>query len=1431
LKGISSKDTATLANDHFGTTTIVDAPASNWANMNDPDEDDAFGNMMPLMAAGLLPAMIPPLIDALGNARDNGQKAGKKAMDEFNDGKEAAENAEKKAKDLADECKPGKGACENMKALQDALKKLKPKMEELTKQSMTQSISSLGSACGFSGGNLEFTAIKGLITNGIEIGGEACGSMTSAMGELKSEFNTALNNFGSLSDSVCSGGTGSTAPAVMQKTRYAFLQASPLPSYLNLFNNLPATVRGPNADNGTNTLPIPVTIIPGTTPITPPPGTIPPGSIDPTAWIQAHDPKGNGTFTDTGSEWRLEIVQGNQMLRLVSWDYGQTTSIVPVWQYQDEWVSASELDAILNAGNHLVLQDNVSRAYSNGILAVPVEDTWAVGELPLGTAPHHTRESVYDAIASSDGKIIIRHSYFDWWDLLHWFPQTEWFSPETNWASGTPFVRSTDYIVSLHNFGQLVQGNFQEILNSTEKNYWLANQTNAPAFFQSQTSALSSFNAACKEFNTAHEKTQKAVSDYSQAKKLGRFTSAGDVSKAGKKAGDAVKTNVISDLGQTTSAITSGNGSITEATGKMNELKTNFDSIAKKRDCLKQTTDEIGKYVKSQKARTTSPLTSQEKACIAAFKSFEGSFNETLDPVDDLIKTGADSVDQTREKVLENLETTIPNLSENANTAATDATQQSNEAANEMNDLSDATKNVSKDNTGTNSAALGNMLAQATQLGLMAAMMDGMFNADDTDDFKPGEEPRVQNQTQVFNIDLRKDNQGIELDKEGIIGYYDPENHKVFGDMEKQTIGVVFENVGIEESEPYYSTATFKAVEHLYGPVTTIPFSTPFNLFGSGWGLEFFGQTSNYSQQFHLKYVTGDLIEPLPPIDSATFSCTQGAMVGRTGEGALPRVKLSWKWNDIPLNLCDASNENYVYCDSTQFAIVVLKRLRALDDFLKANGGLPCPTNPFEVLLTEDTAPLSEYLGESPFDARSLVEGCWLPESTELFDGYPSLLYYVSEAGDSVQWTEEIKNIQDLQDLLLFDAYIMQDGFSEDFLQDFSQYYNHISFSDAPAYFHQDPQGSYNQFFDNGLIEFKQKFVNSNQLPTSGLYQADLLVEFGDGWKLFDSSGDPAGTVTVELLAVRQTPFNSPFYYLPFNGLVGLEGSRLNRQGYGVGFDVLEQDAFRISRQSDIDTLASTSSNPVHFVSVSQERALENLNSRASQRGFILDITNVTTNQKNMLFTPALATPVLMKVNRVQTSEEFSAYYMLRESDIPATTGNTLTFWTGSGACRDFSGDIIASVFDEKPDRKTNEGDLVNGWEFAYAIDWEKAVKGGDVYLRTVFYTPAEKSYSLFSLSDNATLRTADQGEGESIELRGISDMAFNRKGTTDTDRITALDDLFTLVEQGAVCVTNTGVRTSFWWNPKTILEKEGSTDQSIAAIEQGLEAGSSCIG
>jgi hypothetical protein len=84
---------------------------------------------------------------------------------------------------------------------------------------------------------------------------------------------------------------------------------------------------------------------------------------------------------------------------------------------------------------------------------------------------------------------------------------------------------------------------------------------------------------------------------------------------------------------------------------------------------------------------------------------------------------------------------------------------------------------------------------------------------------------------------------------------------------------------------------------------------------------------------------------PAPVISN----CTVGSKAGATGDGAIPKIKLEWGWDKIGATECDGTAEDdtdasgYVYCDTTQFTIATLKKLKEIKDFISTNNITKCP--------------------------------------------------------------------------------------------------------------------------------------------------------------------------------------------------------------------------------------------------------------------------------------------------------------------------------------------------------------------------------------------------------------------------------------------------------------------------------------------------------
>ncbi|PIN84778.1 MAG: hypothetical protein COV47_05650 [Candidatus Diapherotrites archaeon CG11_big_fil_rev_8_21_14_0_20_37_9] len=496
------------------------------------------------------------------------------------------------------------------------------------------------------------------------------------------------------------------------------------------------------------------------------------------------------------------------------------------------------------------------------------------------------------------------------------------------------------------------------------------------------------------------------------------------------------------------------------------------------------------------------------------------------------------------------------------------------------------------------------------------------------------------------------------------------------------------------------------------------------------------------------------------------------------------------------------------------------------------------------VLISSEPASAGVYkgvfsLGEGSSEASDNSGACDF-KSTEDYYELPQILRFV-DANPNIDWdSTSLKNSAELTNLIRFDAYLAKDSFSPDFFNDFDKYYSTESFEDPDFYFSNldtDSNGKgygFNRLMNTGRFRFIRKFVESYDLPSAGLYRIEIVVNFQkDNWRFFNEKGEPQVAIAISAYKLNDPFPNSPFYSLPLDGHVGLVGDNYERNGYGISFETPEKELIQISNETPaVETFSDNGSNATAKVTVEKETSLYNLNTSPATRGMVLEVSKNTGRSGSIIFQPSHATPVVMKTTQTQFSEEpFSAFYKVLENEVPLDIGNSLSYWDGTGACFDFTGVPVTEAFYQKPDRAATDNDRVLDWKNIYGIDWANATKKGDVYLRTIMYSTPEKNYYLQKHQAPGKLEfiTADQS-GDSVGLNGVSGMPFNNFASGSVGRINSMEDVFNMVNEGTICVTNTGNSTKFWWNPQAVYNYPGK-QRSVTDFGNNLEAGVSCIG
>ncbi|MFH1588700.1 MAG: hypothetical protein ABIA76_05170, partial [Candidatus Diapherotrites archaeon] len=437
-------------------------------------------------------------------------------------------------------------------------------------------------------------------------------------------------------------------------------------------------------------------------------------------------------------------------------------------------------------------------------------------------------------------------------------------------------------------------------------------------------------------------------------------------------------------------------------------------------------------------------------------------------------------------------------------------------------------------------------------------------------------------------------------------------------------------------------------------------------------------------------------------------------------------------------------------------------------------------------------------------------ENCWLEKTTALKSGMPGIIHFI-RAKDNVKWTSEVQDAIDLQKLVKFNAFLIKDGYSSDFKQDFAEYYANQEFLGSDIYF-------LNLENDLGLkdlfLEDKISFENdagANALSSPGIYLISVEAEFGDSWDFFDED-EAIVNVKIDLHKLRDPTPNNPFYYLPLDGMVGISETGMERTGYGTAYSIVEGEE-PIKFTSDLITVPDIGSNPIAMVDTEKVTEFTELTSNPATTGNLLSL-NQGTGNINLKYSPSVATPIMMKIEASRTDDAFSVYFKLIEGSTTITNAPNLSFWTGAGKCLDFSGLSVREKFLYSKDRKATQSDERNtsNWSSSYALDWDAINYGGKEFIYSILYTSPDNTYS-FAVED-AQVKSSGSGYGNTVSISGSSG-------------IDSVEEIFELIEQEKVCVSQSGGTASYWWNPNYVLGQSGLWNEI-----QGIDAEEGdCIG
>ncbi|HLC79114.1 MAG TPA: hypothetical protein VJG83_01670 [archaeon] len=393
-----------------------------------------------------------------------------------------------------------------------------------------------------------------------------------------------------------------------------------------------------------------------------------------------------------------------------------------------------------------------------------------------------------------------------------------------------------------------------------------------------------------------------------------------------------------------------------------------------------------------------------------------------------------------------------------------------------------------------------------------------------------------------------------------------------------------------------------------------------------------------------------------------------------------------------------------------------------------------------------------------------------------------------------------------------FNAYLMRDGYSSDFLQDYLVAMTQLSFFNTPTSFTNDADG-FKKIFSDAKIKFIGKNHSVTPLPASGLYEVSVSLKFGSAgqWVFFTQQGSNV-EVDVTLELKDELDSTNALYYMPIDGMVGATPANVNvvdRVGYGTGFSG-QGDSLKLYSSVGGGEITisgvSPASQPIASVALSKKTDFVITNQLA--RSKILSIAKTGQGQFDLTYAPSNATPLMVQITKPSSSTDAPLFLQIKQGAVAITGLDYLSVWNGVGSdlsqCRSFDGQALIKAKQDLryssysvPSQSCKIADPQNSFGFYWAGLNSGIIQNN--YYQTVIYTP-NKNFSILNACEATNLRIVTPG----ADISGTTPVLLDYGQS-----VNSLSEIFKLVEDGKVCVSsrveNNTERTEFWWNEQKI--------------------------
>ena len=137
-------------------------------------------------------------------------------------------------------------------------------------------------------------------------------------------------------------------------------------------------------------------------------------------------------------------------------------------------------------------------------------------------------------------------------------------------------------------------------------------------------------------------------------------------------------------------------------------------------------------------------------------------------------------------------------------------------------------------------------------------------------------------------------------------------------------------------------------------------------------------------------------------------------------------------------------------------------------------------------------------------------------------------------------------------------------------------------------------------YLSSGNFKITKKFSGDTTIEP-GLYEVYVNIDSPDQFRVIDGDNTK---IEIQLLLVKTPSVDSPFYRIPFDGMLGEGGN--GRQGYGSTYNNLDTDAGGINISNNgfgVYTFDSAMSNGITTLQTTTKSTFEEVNVARGQEG------------------------------------------------------------------------------------------------------------------------------------------------------------------------------------------------------------------------------------